>query len=64
MNVIEFGDQYVKTTENGKPFSWSDYQRTVLALMYKRHYMTRLWSEPKKSGKKLFSPLSLLSGRP
>lgn len=56
MNVVEFADQIVKHTENGKQWKLSDYQRTVLELMYDRYSMTRLWSEPKKSIKNLPEP--------
>ena len=64
MNVVEFADQIVKHTENGKQWKLSDYQRTVLELMYDRYYMTRLWSEPKKSGKTFSRRRRLISRHP
>ena len=48
---IEFIDKNIPVNEKGKPWRLSEYQRTVLALMFARHYAIRLWSEIKKSGK-------------
>jgi len=50
-DVAEFIDANVKLNEKGKPWALSEYQRTVLAVMFLRHYSIRLWSEIKKSGK-------------
>ena len=49
--AVQFIDANIKLNEKGKPWRLSEYQRTVLALMFARHYSIRLWSEIKKSGK-------------
>jgi hypothetical protein len=60
INVIQFADENVRLDEKGKPWTWSKYQRHVLALMYARHYSIRLWSEVKKSGKTFLAAIIAL----
>ncbi len=41
VTVAEFIDGNVRLNEKGKPWRLSSYQRTVLALMFLRHYSIR-----------------------
>src|SRR5262245_48555683 len=50
-DLVAFIDANIRLNEKGKPWALSGHQRTVLALMFARHYSIRLWSEVKKSGK-------------
>jgi hypothetical protein len=61
-SVIEqFADQNIRLNERGKPWSFFEHQRTMLARMYERHYSIRLISEPKKSGKTFIAAVIALA---
>jgi phage terminase large subunit-like protein len=60
MNAVEFADTNVPLNEKGKPWKLSNYQRTVLGLMFIQHYTIRLWSEVKKSGKTFLAAIIAL----
>ena len=50
-DIVEFVDQNIKLNEKGDPWGLAKHQRAVLTVMYARHFLIRLWSEIKKSGK-------------
>jgi phage terminase large subunit-like protein len=50
-DVIQFIDANIRLNEKGEPWSLTKHQRVVLAAMYLRYFLIRLWSEIKKSGK-------------
>lgn len=54
-SIADFCDLLLPFNEKGKPWKLSKYQREVLGRMYERQYTTRLWSEPKKSGKTMLA---------
>jgi len=49
--LIEFIDRNIPFNEKGERWSLARYQRAVFLLMFARYFITRIWSEIKKSGK-------------
>jgi phage terminase large subunit-like protein len=48
---VQFIAENIEFNEKGERWQLADYQRVVLGLMFVRHYLIRIWSEIKKSGK-------------